>query len=156
MGKKDIFYDLRQVTNLLWQLPATWRKLNLSRTCFNSSEGQESCDSLAKNNFVRATSLNRKGMTFACSSLHFSAAVGVLYNCLCLPSPCWSYWVSVSVNYTHMLLQATKFHIAGSTTSMAQKDSVTWWKNKRNLKGNTIIKNLCYLLHHTAGNSVCL
>ena len=31
------------------------RKLNLSRTCFNPSEGQESCDSLAKNNFVRPT-----------------------------------------------------------------------------------------------------
>ena len=53
MGKKDIFYDLRQVTNLLWQWPATWRKLNLSCTCFNSSEGQESCDSLAKNNIAR-------------------------------------------------------------------------------------------------------
>ena len=32
-----------------------WRKLNLSCTCFNYSEGQESHDSLAKNNFVRAT-----------------------------------------------------------------------------------------------------
>ena len=31
-----------------------WRKLNLSRTHFNFSEDQESCDSLAKNNFVRA------------------------------------------------------------------------------------------------------
>ena len=53
MGKKDIFYDLRQVTNLLWQWTATRRKLNLSRTCFNSSEGQENSDSLAKNNIVR-------------------------------------------------------------------------------------------------------
>ena len=53
-GKKEIFYDLRWLTNLLWQWCTTWRKLNLSRTCFYSSEVQESCDSLAKNNFVRA------------------------------------------------------------------------------------------------------
>ena len=134
MGKKDIFYDLRQVTNLLWQWPATWRKLNLSRTCFNSSEGQESCDSLPKNNFVRATFwkfgamcdcirknaeasrncciiyLKSKHLHEHCIyneswlnnktekvwhlfglSLYFIATVGnVLYNCLCLPSPCWS------------------------------------------------------------------
>ena len=51
MEKKVFFYDLRQ---LLWQWCATWRKLNLSCTCFNSSEGQVSCDSLAKINFLRA------------------------------------------------------------------------------------------------------
>ena len=43
---KDIFYNLRQLTQ---------RKLNLSCTYFNSLEGQESCNSLVKNNFVRAT-----------------------------------------------------------------------------------------------------
>ena len=53
--KKRCFYNLRQLSNLLWQWCATWRKLNLSHTCFNSSEVQESCDSLAKINFVRAT-----------------------------------------------------------------------------------------------------
>ena len=49
------FYDLRQLTNLLRKQHAMWRKLNLSCTCFNFSEGQENCDSLAKNNFVRTT-----------------------------------------------------------------------------------------------------
>ena len=34
---------------------AMWGKLNLSQTYFNSPEGQKSCDSLAKGNFVRAT-----------------------------------------------------------------------------------------------------
>ena len=53
--KKDVFYNLRKLTNLLWQWHAMWRKLNLCCICFNSSEGQESCDSLAKNNFGRAT-----------------------------------------------------------------------------------------------------
>ena len=43
------------ISNLLWQWRATWRKLNLSRTCLNSSESQKSCDFLAKINFVRAT-----------------------------------------------------------------------------------------------------
>ena len=52
--KKDVFYDLRELTNFLWQWRTTWRMLDLSRTCFNSSEGQESCGSLVKNNFVRA------------------------------------------------------------------------------------------------------
>ena len=51
--KKNIFYDLRELTNFLWQWRTTWRMLDLSRTCFNSSEGQESCGSLVKNNFVR-------------------------------------------------------------------------------------------------------
>ena len=55
MGKKDIFFDLRQLTNLIWQWRVTWRKLNLSCTYFNSLEGQESCDSLVKNDFLRAT-----------------------------------------------------------------------------------------------------
>ena len=51
--KKDVFCDLRQLANLLGQWLTTWRKLNLSCTHFNSPAGQESCDSLAKNNFVR-------------------------------------------------------------------------------------------------------
>ena len=53
--KKGIYYDLRQLTNFLWQWRTTWRKMNLSHTYFNSPDGQKSCDSLAKNNFVRAT-----------------------------------------------------------------------------------------------------
>ena len=53
--KKDVFYNLRWPTNLLWQWCVMLRKLNLSHTCFNSSEGQESCNSLAKTNFVMAT-----------------------------------------------------------------------------------------------------
>ena len=32
-----------------------WRKLSLSCTYFNFTEGQDTCDCLAKNNFVRAT-----------------------------------------------------------------------------------------------------
>ena len=51
LKKKDVFYNLKQLTNLLWQWYTT---LHESCTCFNSSEGQESCDSLAKINFVRA------------------------------------------------------------------------------------------------------
>ena len=54
-GKKDVSYHLRLLTNLPWQWHAMWRKPNLSCTCFNSSESQESCDSLAKINFVKAT-----------------------------------------------------------------------------------------------------
>ena len=53
--KRCFLYDWRQVINLLQQCHAMWRKLNLFCTCFNSSEGQENCDSLAKNNFVRIT-----------------------------------------------------------------------------------------------------
>ena len=55
MERNNVFYDLRQLTNLLWQWHATWKKLNLCLTCFNSSGGQESCSSFAKNNLVRAT-----------------------------------------------------------------------------------------------------
>ena len=55
MEKKRCFYNLRWPTNLLWQWCVMLRKLNLSHTCFNSSEGQESCNSLAKTNFVMAT-----------------------------------------------------------------------------------------------------
>ena len=54
-GEKNVFYDLKQLTYLLWQWRTMWRKLNRSRTCFNYSESQESCDSLAKINFMRAT-----------------------------------------------------------------------------------------------------
>ena len=53
--KKDFFLNLRQLTNLLWQWCAMWRKLNLSCTYCKSPEGQDSCNSLAKNYCVRAT-----------------------------------------------------------------------------------------------------
>ena len=42
----------QSITSLLWQWRITWRKLKLPHTYFNSPEDQESCDSLAKNNFV--------------------------------------------------------------------------------------------------------
>ena len=76
--KKDIFYDLRQLTNLLWQWRATW-KWDLSHTCFNSSGGQESSYSLAKNNFVRAT-FQKFGAV--CDSVRKNAEASTLHNLL--------------------------------------------------------------------------
>ena len=53
--KKGHFLRFKTAYNLLWQWRAMWKKLNLSRTCFNSSGGQGSCYSFPKSNFVRAT-----------------------------------------------------------------------------------------------------
>ena len=53
-GEKKHFYDLSLAISFDNDVPRdVSRKLYLSCTCFNSSEGQESCDFLAKNNFMR-------------------------------------------------------------------------------------------------------
>ena len=53
--KKDVFLQFQTAYQSSLSMTCTWRKPNLSRTYFNCTEGQDTCDSLAKNNFVRAT-----------------------------------------------------------------------------------------------------
>ena len=55
--KKDIFYNLRHSLPILFDndVCIMWKKLNQFPHLLNSPESQENWDSLAKNNFVRAT-----------------------------------------------------------------------------------------------------
>ena len=47
-GEKDVFCNLRQLANLVWQWQATWTKLDISHTCLTPFEGQEAVILLLK------------------------------------------------------------------------------------------------------------